>query len=79
MKNTEPPPPLASPEDVLEATTLTRAQKIQRLRQMAYDERELQVASEEGMTGPGTSSNIAAIQEALRQLGAEDEGTDAKQ
>ena len=77
-KQTEPLPSLVSPKDVLEATTLTRAEKIQRLRQMAYDERELQVASEEGMTGPGPS-NMAAIQDALRQLGAEAERTDTKQ
>lgn len=73
-------PQLPDPRSVLDDPTLTREQKIERLRQLSYDARELDVATEEGMQGSrGTPSNLPRIQEALRQLGAEDEGTSHKQ
>lgn len=73
-------PQLPDPRSVLDDPTLTREQKIERLRQLSYDARELDVATEEGMQGSrGAPSNLPRIQEALRQLGAEDEGTSHKQ
>ena len=73
-------PQLPDPRTILEDPTLTREQKIQRLRQLSYDARELDVATEEGMVGSkGLPSNLPRIHEALRELGAEDEGTTHKQ
>jgi len=75
----EPSPPSPpSPEDVLRSPTLSRAQKIEKLRQMSYDARELQVATEEGMGG-NRGPDLDRIQRALRELGADDHHTDAKQ
>ncbi len=76
----EPAPDLSTPEGILHAPQLTRDQKIEKLRQMAYDARELDVASDEGMTSPsGASTSLGRIQRALLELGVEAEGTDAKQ
>jgi hypothetical protein len=73
-------PQLPDPRTILDDPNLTREQKIKRLRQLSYDARELDVATEEGMTGPkGLPSNLPRIQEALRELGAEDESTTHKQ
>ena len=58
---------------------LTRAQKIELLRAWSYDEREIEVADEEGMGGTKRPSKLAAIQAALRELGADDEPTSHKQ
>lgn len=68
--NTEDRP--VTPEQIVNAASLTREEKIRRLREMAFDARALDVASGEGMTGSPPSS-LPRIQEALRQLGAEDE------
>ena len=62
---------------ILRSPTLTRLQKIEALRQLAYDARERDVAAEEGMGGGG--SDLAAVQRALRELGASDIASDAKQ
>ena len=67
------------PRTVLRDPNLTRAQKIERLRRWSYDAREVDVANEEGMGGPSSPSNLAAIQDALRELGAGDEPTSHKQ
>jgi hypothetical protein len=73
----EPNPQLPSPESILHSGSLTREQKIEKLRQMSYDAREMDVASDEGMLGP--PSVVGRIHRALRELGAEAGGTDAKQ
>lgn len=67
-----------TPEAILHSTTLSRAQKIEKLRQMSYDARELEVAADEGMGGSPPPA-LDRIQAALRALGAADTGTDAKQ
>lgn len=72
-------PQLPDPRTILDDPQLTREQKIKRLRQLSYDARELDVATEEGMTGNrGLPSNLPRIQEALRELGAEDASTTHK-
>ncbi len=75
----QPDPQLPDPSAVLEDPRLTRDQKIEKLRRWSYDARELDVANEEGMGGEPRPSNLEAIQEALRKLGASDEGTSHKQ
>lgn len=74
-----PAPKLPDPRSVLQDATLTRAQKIEKLRRWAYDARELDVANEEGMGGPPQPSNLAAILAALRELGAADVPASHKQ
>lgn len=60
-----------SPEAIVASATMTREQKIARLREMSYDAREMDVAKEEGMGG-GPPSNLDRIQNALRALGADE-------
>jgi hypothetical protein len=73
-------PQLPDPRSILDDPKLTREQKIKRLRQLSYDARELDVATEEGMEGStGMPSNLPRILAALRELGAGDEGTSHKQ
>lgn len=67
------------PRSVLLDPKLTRRQKIDELRRLSYDARELEVADEEGMGGPSQPSNLDAIQAALRELGARDVPTSHKQ
>ena len=67
----------ATPDHVLRDAHLSREEKIAKLRQMAYDARELDVATEEGMEGP--PSDLPRILEALAELDAEDESSGAKQ
>ena len=72
-------PQLPDPRHILDDPKLTREQKIARLRQLSYDARELDVATEEGMTGThGLPSNLPRIHEALRALGADDDPTTHK-
>lgn len=59
-----------SPQKVCEEVSLTREQKIKILRQWEYDAREIEVASEESMTG-GSPSLLAEVLKALLQLGVE--------
>ncbi len=63
-------PKLPDPTGVLDDPTLTREQKIEKLRRWSYDARELEVANDEGMGGAVHASNLPAIHEALRELGA---------
>ena len=69
-----------SPDAILADRSLSREQKIAKLRQMAYDAREMQVATEEGMGGSETP-DVGRIRAALRELGVDDGDTvtDAKQ
>jgi hypothetical protein len=60
---------LPSVERVMADPTLTREQKVARLREMVRDAQALEVASNEGMTGP--ASGLNRIRQALRDLGAE--------
>ncbi len=83
MNSPEPEDPArrataATPEAILASTELSRQQKIDRLREMSYDAREMDVAADEGMAG-GEPSQLRRIVKALRALGVEDEATDAKQ
>ena len=57
------------PEAVLSRDDLSPAQKIEILRRWEYDARELEVAEEEGMTGP-KDGLLARIHAALASLGA---------
>lgn len=79
MDSQQPDPQLPDPQAVLRDPSLNRQQKIAKLRGWSYDARELEVANEEGMGGPPRPSNLEAIQEALRELGAEDEPASHKQ
>lgn len=72
-------PQLPDPQAVLRDPALSRAQKIDKLRRLAYDAREIEVANEEGMGGPPRTTNLAAIQAALRELGADDPPASHKQ
>ncbi len=63
-------PKLPDPRSVLDDVELTREQKIEKLRRWSYDARELEVANDEGMGGAVHASNLPAIHEALRELGA---------
>jgi len=74
-----PDPQLPDPRAVLDDATLSIEEKIAKLRRWSYDARELDVANEEGMGGKPRPSNLDAIQAALRELGASDEGTSHKQ
>ncbi len=74
-----PAPQFPDPRTVLHDSRLTRAQKIVKLRSWSYDANRLEVANEEGMGGPPRPSNLAAIQAALRELGADDDPTSHKQ
>ncbi len=57
------------PDKVLDASWLTREQKIKILRQWEYDARELDVAAEENMAG-GPPSALDDVLRALRSLNA---------
>lgn len=68
-------------QSILDSTQLTRLEKIQQLRQMAYEVREMSVATEEGMARSNdTGLDLAVVQRALRLLEAvPDTGSAAKQ
>jgi len=74
-----PDPQLPDPKLVLEDPSLTREEKIEKLRRWSYDARELDVANEEGMGGKPRPSNLDEVQKALRELGATDEAASHKQ
>lgn len=62
------------PNDVLHDEALTRADKIAVLQSWAYDQRELQVAEEENMTGADSSGRVFdEILAALQVLGSNDD------
>jgi hypothetical protein len=52
---------------ILESTQLSKEEKIQTLRQMAYDEREKEVAEEENMSGSSLNSE-SHLHEILKAL-----------
>jgi len=58
-----------TPEELLANNELSREQKIEILRRLEYDVRELQVAEEESMEGPQPVT-LDAVLSALRALGA---------
>ena len=61
--------------EVVNAAGLTREQKLEILKRWEADARLLMVASEENMSG-GEAQQLAAVQEAMRALGADPhEGT----
>lgn len=67
----------AHPRAIVEARDLTTARKIELLKQWEIDLRQLQVASEEGMTGEGrgqTAELLRAVHVALTDLGVEASG-----
>jgi len=63
----DPSAAFISPEAVLHAPGLSRRQRIEILRQWAYDQRELTVAEEESMGG-GEPSHLRSVLEVLRKL-----------
>ncbi|MGH7831691.1 MAG: hypothetical protein ACREP8_16115 [Candidatus Binatia bacterium] len=66
---TDPSAAFKTPEEVVQRKDLTREQKIEILRRWEYDVRELQVAEDEGMTGPQPVP-LDAVRRALHALGA---------
>lgn len=71
------PAPLPDPEGVLQDPNLSREEMVEKLRRWSHDAREMETANDEGMRGAVTPSNLPAVQEALRQLGAsENEAAD---
>lgn len=59
--------PFETPEEVLHSSALSRHEKIELLRQWEYDERELAVATEEGM-GDAEPEFLGRILRALDAL-----------
>lgn len=70
-----------SPSEVLNDRDLTDAQKIEVLKQWAYDEREMAVAEEENMPRLDKErvSKLAEIEDALIKLNCYDDGAPTKQ
>ena len=64
------PAPLPDPKAVLHDPVLSREDKIEKLRRWGHDAREVETANDEGMRGAVQPSNLPAVQEALRELGA---------
>lgn len=64
------------PEDVLKARDLTREQKIEILRRWEYDAKELEVASDESMTG-NNSDLLYRVLNALNELGYDPDADNA--
>jgi hypothetical protein len=67
------PAPLPDPQSVLHDPALSRDEKIEKLRRWSHDAREVETANDEGMGGVVTPSNLPAVQEALRELGASED------
>jgi hypothetical protein len=63
-------PRLPDPRAVLDDDTLTREQKIEKLRRWSVDARRVEASNDDGLQGAVTPSNLPAIQAALRELGA---------
>lgn len=59
-----------NPMQVLHASDLTRAQKIEILERWRYDEELLETAEGENMARDGEKDRLESILEALRSLGA---------
>ncbi|MEO6594499.1 MAG: hypothetical protein ABIP94_07085 [Planctomycetota bacterium] len=64
------PAPLPDPHSVLHDPALSHDEKIDKLRRWSQDARQVETANDEGMRGVEVPSNLPAVQEALRQLGA---------
>ena len=64
------------PNEVLVDQRLDNSQKIKILKRWEQDQRELDVAQEEGMTG-GETSQLGVILQALESLGYEPEAVEA--
>ena len=62
------PSPLPDPAAVLQDPTLTRDEKIEKLRRWSSDAQSMETANAEGMGGDAAPSNLQAVQEALRSL-----------
>jgi hypothetical protein len=64
------------PEAIRDDASLSRADKIKLLKQWEYDLRELQVAAEENMTGPGSGQNaelLRSVRKCLGELGGDED------
>jgi hypothetical protein len=59
-----------TPDEVVNASGLTRGQKIEILKRWESDARQLMVASDENMPG-GEPQQLQAVQDAMRALGAD--------
>lgn len=69
----------AGPEEIVTSGDLTRSQKVQLLEQWERDLRQLLVASEENMAGPGqgdSAERLRQVRDALGRLGATEDGAD---
>lgn len=67
------------PRQLLASTDLPVPDKIRALTNWANELRQLQVAEEENMPGPGAlGERLAAVETALLELGAHDSSHDAK-
>ena len=62
------PSPLPDPQAVVLDPTLTRDEKIEKLRRWSNDAQSMETANAEGMGGDSAPSNLQAVQEALRSL-----------
>ena len=62
------PAPLPDPQGVLQDPTLTRDEKIEKLRRWSTDAQSMETANAEGMGGVLVPSNLQAVQEALLTL-----------
>lgn len=65
-----------NPDEILSDTRLDDAQRMQILKRWEQDERELDVAQEEGMIG-GESSILGEILNAMEKLGVDQNPTEA--
>jgi len=79
MTNEEPR--YATPEEILQDPKLSDRQKVERLRRWEYDQREIAVALEEGMSGPEPEllSRIVRALETLDAGRGADHGPPTKQ
>ena len=59
------------PRDVVIDKELSFSDKVDILKQWAYDERELEVAEEENMPGKNSHNHLGEVMEALLELGVE--------
>lgn len=67
------------PRQLLDSADLPKADKIRALTNWANELRQLQVAEEENMPGPGAlGERLAAVESALLALGGHDQSHDAK-